>query len=98
MRQVYRRQARELRTFCGLMNLSRGGAAFCLCLASIVASPAFAQQSDAQRRIPILTIRLNTDLVRILIPATPLAPNIAASQTKNLLTFGIVGQGASIEE
>jgi hypothetical protein len=39
MRQAHSRQARELRTFCGLMNLRRGDAAFCLCLASIVASP-----------------------------------------------------------
>jgi VWFA-related protein len=41
------------------------GAAFCLGLAAIATSPAYAQQSDAQGRSLGLTIRLDTDLVVI---------------------------------
>jgi VWFA-related protein len=52
------------------MKLRWVGVAFCLCLASIVAFPAFAQQADAQGRPPVLIIRLNTDLVMIDVTAT----------------------------
>jgi|SRR5262245_18461441 len=43
---------------------------FCLGLATIAASPAYAQQPDAQGRPSGLTIRLNTDLVVIDVTAT----------------------------
>jgi VWFA-related protein len=43
---------------------------FCLGLASIAASPVYAQQADAQGRPPVLTIRLDTDLVVIDVTAT----------------------------
>ncbi|HMB26894.1 MAG TPA: VWA domain-containing protein [Blastocatellia bacterium] len=43
---------------------------FCLGLATVAASPAYAQQPDAQGRTSGLTIRLNTDLVVIDVTAT----------------------------
>jgi Ca-activated chloride channel homolog len=43
---------------------------FCLGMASIAASPVYAQQADAQGRPPVLTIRLDTDLVVIDVTAT----------------------------
>jgi len=43
---------------------------FCLGLATIAASPAYAQQPDAQGRTSGLTIRLNTDLVVIDVTVT----------------------------
>src|SRR5262245_54584460 len=43
---------------------------FCLGLAIIAASPAYAQQPDAQGQPTVLTIRLNTDLVVIDVTAT----------------------------
>src|SRR6266508_408717 len=43
---------------------------FCLGMASIAASPVYAKQADAQGRPPVLTIRLDTDLVVIDVTAT----------------------------
>jgi VWFA-related protein len=44
--------------------------AFCLCMSAIAVSPAYAQPPDAQGRPPVLTIRLDTDLVVIDVTAT----------------------------
>ena len=49
--------------------------AFCLGLATIIASPAYAQQPDAQGRRPAITIRLDTDLVVIDVTATDKSGN-----------------------
>jgi Ca-activated chloride channel homolog len=70
MRQRHSRRAEELRTFCRLMKLCGVMSAFCLGLATIAASPAYAQQPDAEGRPSGLTIRLNTDLVMIDVTAT----------------------------
>jgi hypothetical protein len=52
------------------VKLCGGITAFCLGLTAIAASPAYAQQPDAQGRPSGLTIRLNTDLVMIDVTAT----------------------------
>src|SRR5215468_1931885 len=49
--------------------------AFCLGLATIIASPAYAQQPDAQGRRPAITIRVDTDLVVIDVTATDKSGN-----------------------
>src|SRR5262249_21841739 len=49
--------------------------AFCLGLATIIASPAQAQQPDAQGRRPAITIRLDTDLLVIDVTATDKSGN-----------------------
>src|SRR5215510_13727304 len=49
--------------------------AFCLGLATIIASPAQAQQPDAQGRRPAITIRMDTDLVVIDVTATDKSGN-----------------------
>src|SRR5262245_51010127 len=57
------------------MKLRKVITVFCLGLATIVASPAYAQKPDARGQGPVLTIRLDTDLVVIDVTATDKSGN-----------------------